>query len=204
MAARVILIALFAASFYCSWPFAATASDHDQLSAATIPARQRFFGAENVSERGEVRRDRVIFSWITNASYAASFRGRVILLDTYIHRFEVAPASGPDLRRTPFGAQDLIDLRPEAILIGHGHGDHADNAAYIAKWLDIPIYAAPETCDVLQLDVARMAADPNKANGGAPLVPNAKPVICNGVVPRGSVPGTSIVNIDQLIPVAHI
>src|SRR5271155_257915 len=89
--------------------------------AATIAARQRFFGAENVDARtGEVRRGRVIFSWITNAGYAASFRGRVVLLDTYINRFEVPPASGPDLRRTSFGAQDLVDLKPEAIFLGHG------------------------------------------------------------------------------------
>jgi glyoxylase-like metal-dependent hydrolase (beta-lactamase superfamily II) len=102
----------------------------------------------------------------------------------------VPPTSGPDLRRTPFGAQDLIDLHPEAIFLGHGHGDHADNAAYIAKWLNIPIYSTPETCDVMQQDVARMAADPNTVNGGAKLVPDANPVNCIGVVPRGSVPGT--------------
>jgi hypothetical protein len=172
---------------------------------ATIAARQRFFGAENVDARtGEVRRDRVIFSWITNAGYAASFRGRVVLLDTYINRFEVPPASGPDLRRTSFGADDMIDLKPEAIFLGHGHGDHADNAAYIAKWLNIPVYATPETCDVLQEDVTRMAADANLINGGAKLVPNSAPINCIGVVPRGSVPGTSIVNIDQLNPVACI
>lgn len=178
---------------------------HEPTSEETIAARQRFFGAENVDAKtGEVRRDRVIFSWITNAGYAASFRGRVVLLDTYINRFEVPPASGPDLRRTSFGADDLVDLKPEAIFLGHGHGDHADNAAYVAKWLNIPIYSTPETCDVMQEDVARMAADANTVNGGARLVPNSNPVTCIGVVPRGSVPGTAVVNIDQLNPVACI
>jgi len=189
----------------CGWAGSAAAEDGAAFSAVTIAARQKFFGAENVDARtGAVRRDRVIFSWITNAGYAASFRGRVVLLDTYINRFEVPPESGPDLRRTPFGAQDLVDLHPEAIFLGHGHGDHADNAAYIAKWLNIPIYSTPETCDVMQLDVARMAADPNTVNGGAKLVPDANPVKCIGVVPRGSVPGTAVVNIDQLDPVACI
>jgi hypothetical protein len=198
----MMLTAAFAASCIYSWT--ATAEE-GRASAATIAARQRFFGAENVDPRtGQVRPDRVIFSWITNAGYAASFRGRVVLLDTYINRFEVPPASGPDLRRTSFGAKDLIDLNPEAIFLGHGHGDHADNAAFVAKWLNIPIYATPETCDVMQEDVARMAADPNTVNGGAKLVPNAKPVNCIGVVPRGSVPGTSVVNIKQLDPVACI
>jgi hypothetical protein len=178
---------------------------HPPTPEATIAARQRFFGAENVNPRnGDVRSDRVIFSWITNAGYAASFKGRVVLLDTYINRNEVPPTSGPDLRRTSFGPDDLIDLNPEAIFLGHGHGDHADNAAYIAKWLNIPIYSTPETCDVMQEDVTRMAADANTVNGGAKLVPNSAPVNCIGVVPRGSVPGTSIVNINQLNPVACI
>jgi hypothetical protein len=192
--------ALFASLFGTAQ--AADSDDHGgRASAATIAARQRFFGAENVNANtGQVRSDRVIFSWITNAGYAASFRGRVVLLDTYINREEVPPASGPDLRRTPFGPEDLVALAPEAIFLGHGHGDHADNAAYVAKWLNIPVYSTPETCDVLQEDVTRMAADPNTANGGAKLVPNASPIKCVGVVPRGSVPGTSVVNIDQLDP----
>jgi hypothetical protein len=196
------LAAVVAASCVCLFDYAAMAQN---LSEATIAARQRFFGAENVdSVTGAVNSSRVIFSWITNAGYAASFRGRVVLLDTYINRYEVPPTSGPDLRRTPFGPQDLIALSPEAIFLGHGHGDHADNAAYIAKWLNIPIYATPETCDIMQEDVARMAADPNTVNGGVKLIPNANPVNCIGVVPRGSVPGAEVVNIDELDPVACI
>ncbi|HEX4584974.1 MAG TPA: MBL fold metallo-hydrolase [Burkholderiaceae bacterium] len=200
---KMALAAALLTTTACAWPGAAAADDETRSAAATIAARQKFFGPENVDPRsGEVRTDRVIFSWITNAGYAASFRGRVVLLDTYINRFEVPPTSGPDLRRTPFGAQDLVDLHPEAIFLGHGHGDHADNAAYIAKWLNIPIYTTPETCDVMQMDVARMAADPNTVNGGAKLVPDANPVKCVGVVPRGSVPGTTVVHVDQLDPVA--
>jgi glyoxylase-like metal-dependent hydrolase (beta-lactamase superfamily II) len=146
----VLLAILFFLSWAFSWSIAARADDDrdehkNGASAATIAARQRFFGAENVDARGNVRRDRVILSWITNAGLAASFEGRVVLLDTYINRFEVPPSAGPDLRRTSFGAQDLIALKPEAIFLGHGHGDHADNAAYIAKWLNIPIYSTPET-----------------------------------------------------------
>src|SRR5689334_22990570 len=110
LAAALSMMAIF------GWPGSAAGEDDAASSTATIAARQKFFGVENVDPRtGEVRRDRVIFSWITNAGYAASFRGRVVLLDTYINRFEVPPSSGPDLRRTPFGAQDLVALKPEAI-----------------------------------------------------------------------------------------
>ena len=99
----ILLTAAFAASCFCSLTAGA---NNGRMSEATIAARQRFFGAENVDPRtGEVRRDRVIFSWITNAGYAASFRGRVVLLDTYINRFEVPPASGPDLRRSAKSAR---------------------------------------------------------------------------------------------------
>ena len=177
-----------------------------QPSAATIAERQRFFGVENVDARtGEVRSDRVIMSWLTNTTYAASIRGRVLLFDSYINRLEVAPPAGqPDLRRTPINVQELIDLSPEAIFLGHGHGDHADNAAFVAKWLNIPIYSTPETCDVMQADVTRMATDPNTANGGAKLVPDGNPVTCKPVVSRNSVPGTEINNIDQLDDVACV
>src|SRR5580658_2993719 len=92
-----VLAAAFAAS--CIYSSTAAAND-DRETEATIATRQRFFGAENVDARtGQVRRDRVIFSWITNGVYAASFRGRVVLLVTSINRFEVPPTSGPDLRR---------------------------------------------------------------------------------------------------------
>ena len=190
----------------CAWGNSATAFDNDGANTAIVAARQKFFGAENVDpKRGDVRRDRVIISWVTNASLAASIEGRIVLLDTYINRLEVPPPPGsPDLRRTPINVQDLVDLHPEAIFLGHGHGDHADNAAYVAKWLNIPIYSTPETCDVMQVDVQRMAADPNTANGGAKIIPNGDPVNCIPLVSRGSVPGTEVVTVNQLKPVAGI
>jgi glyoxylase-like metal-dependent hydrolase (beta-lactamase superfamily II) len=167
-----------------SWTAPAVA---DQANDATIAARQRFFGAENVDETGRVTRDRVVFSWVTNASLAVSLRGRIVLLDTYINRPELPPPPGePDLRRSPINVQELIDLHPEAIFLGHGHGDHANNAAYVAKWLNIPIYSSPETCNAMQADVQRMFNDPNTVNGGVKLIPNGNPVTCIPVVSPGS------------------
>jgi L-ascorbate metabolism protein UlaG (beta-lactamase superfamily) len=182
--------------------------DHDRddgARAAMVAARSKFFGAENVNvETGALDRDQVIFSWVTNATIAVSMKGHVMLLDTYVNRLELTPASGPDLRRTPISYQDLVNLHPEALFLGHGHGDHADNAAYIAKWLNIPIYASPETCDVMQVDVMRMNNDPNTVNGGARIVPDGNPVNCIPLVSRGSVPGTEVVHLDQFEPLACI
>ena len=152
-----------------------------------VKARQRFFGIDNVdANTGAVKKDRVIASWATNTTYVTSILGHVVLLDSYISRPEL-PTAPIDARYTPILPQDFIDARPEAIFLGHGHGDHADNAAFVAKWLNIPIYSTPETCLVMQADVARMA---NPAmNGGVAIVPDATPVNCIGVVPRGSRPG---------------
>src|SRR5436305_267917 len=170
------------------WTAAATA-----VEPSTIAARQKFFGAENVDvNTGAVKKDKVIFSWATNATYAVSILGRIVLLDTYIHRPEL-PTAPSDYRRTPLLPQDMVALQPEAIFLGHGHGDHADNAAYISKLTGAIIYASPETCDAMQADVARMFNDPNTNNGGAKIIPDANPVPCQSVVSRGSVPGTEVV-----------
>jgi hypothetical protein len=166
---------------------AAHADDGDRRAdPALVAARQKIFGVENVNARsGRVRNDKVIISWITNASFAASVMGRVVLLDTYVTRLEVMPG------RTPFVIQDLVDLRPEALFLGHGHFDHADNAAYIAKLTGATIYASTETCDNMQLDAARIFGAGTTVN-------------CVNVTSRGSVPGTEIVTIRQLEPVATI
>jgi L-ascorbate metabolism protein UlaG (beta-lactamase superfamily) len=164
---------------------------------AMLKARQKFFGIENVDgNTGAVKKDKVIFSWATNTTYVTSIMGRIVLLDSFIQRPEL-PTAPIDRRMSPVLPQDFIDVRPEAIFLGHGHGDHADNAAYVAKWTNAVVYASPETCDVLQTDVQRLAADPNAVNGGVPLIPNNAPLNCVGVVPRGSMPGEFDVNTGQ-------
>jgi hypothetical protein len=163
----------------------AAAEDADP---ALARARRKFLGIENVDEKGRVDRSKVIFSWATNTTYVVAALGHVFLLDSYINRPEL-PAGSLDRRRTPILPQDFVDARPEAIFLGHGHGDHADNAAYVAKWTGATIYASPETCDVMQQDVTRMWNDPNAHNGGARVIPDGAPVRCEGVVPRGSPPG---------------
>ncbi len=169
----------------CTVSLAAAARDADST---LVRARQKFFGIENVDERGRIDKDKVIVSWATNTTYVVAASGRVLLLDSYINRPEL-PTTPLDRRRTPILPQDFVNVRPEAIFLGHGHGDHADNAAFVAKWTGATIYASPETCDVMQQDVIRMWNDPNLHNGGAKIIPNGDPVKCVGVVPRNSPPG---------------
>jgi hypothetical protein len=155
-----------------------------------IAARQKIFGVENVNAKtGKVRDDRVIFSWLTNATFAAAIKGHVLMLDTFVTRLEVTPG------RTPFTIQDLVDLQPEALLLGHGHFDHADNAAYIAQQTGAVIYATPETCDNMHIDAT------NNFDNGYTLV---RAVTCKTLTTRGSLPGAEIVQINDFEPAISI
>ena len=187
MRTRCSCLCAAAAAFLLSAPASADRDRQDAgFIAKAIAARSKVFGPEHVDQRtGAVDRDLVIFSWITNASFAASVQGRVILLDTFVTRPETTPG------RTPFVIDDLVDLHPEALFIGHGHFDHADNAAYISGKTGANIFASPETCDNMQIDAARIF-------GAGATVP------CFSITSRGSIPGSEIVTLRQLEPVATI
>ncbi|WP_342050438.1 MULTISPECIES: hypothetical protein [unclassified Cupriavidus] len=150
--------------------------------AAMVKARQHFFGPENVDERtGKVREDKVIFSWFSVASFAVAAKGRVFLLDSYIYRLADKRAY------VPATVQDLVDVRPEFIFLGHGHGDHADNAAYIAKLTGATIYGAAEHCDAMKGDAARIF--------GAGTT-----VKCEAITTAGSAPGAEVKTLRPLAP----
>src|SRR5262245_35606994 len=166
---------------------------------ALVKARQKVCGIENVDAKtGGVKKDKVIVSWASNTPYVVSVLGRVIITDSFVTRLEVTPG------RVPFVIQDLVDLKPEAIFLGHGHSDHADNAAYIAKKTGATVYGAPEHCDQMVADVTRMFNDPNAVNGGAKIIPDAVPVNCIPVVTRASTPAAEVTRITQLEPLACI
>ncbi|GAC1341318.1 MAG: hypothetical protein NVSMB23_12650 [Myxococcales bacterium] len=149
-----------------------------------------FFGSENVNARtGAVDPENVIFSWLTNSTLAVSIKGRIVLLDTYVHRAERVPG------RTPFVVEDLLTLKPEALFLGHGHFDHADNAAFLSGKLSIPIYASAETCIDMQTDARKLF------NAGTIDVSQ---VDCRDVTSSGSEPGAEVVTISGLEPVVSI
>jgi len=94
---------------------------------ALVRARRKHFGAANVDRRtGAIRRDRVLLSWIGCAGFALAIDGEVLLLDAWIPR-------GIHGGRVPTSVAELAALRPRAILIGHGHFDHAADAHRIAE-----------------------------------------------------------------------
>lgn len=160
---------------------------HDGIAAATIAARQHFFGFENVNPRnGNIDKKKVIITWFSVQSYAVAVRGRVIFLDSYIYR--VADQPPPDqYAYVPTTVQELVDLKPEAIFIGHGHGDHADNAAYVAAKTGAKIFGAFEHCETMRADAVRI------------LGPGTT-VDCASLTTLGSAPGTEVRRIDVLKP----
>ncbi|MGW0249076.1 MBL fold metallo-hydrolase [Nocardia goodfellowii] len=113
----------------------------------TVGARQRFFGVENVDpETGAVRSDRVVLSWVGCATYAVAFAGSVLLLDAWVPRLTSSGYS-------PATPQDLADLRPEAIFIGHGHFDHAADAGRIAQACGAVVHGTAEHCAAIRAQV---------------------------------------------------
>jgi len=171
---------------------ALSAAAKPPVNADTLRVRNLMFGAEHVDQRtAQVDSGKVIFSWLTNATLAASVKGHIILLDTYVHRAETVPG------RTPFVVEDLVSLAPEMIFIGHGHGDHADNAAWLGGKLGIPIFASAETCaDFRNLDLPALVS--------SAALPAGTQLDCRDVTSFGSHPGAEIVKINALEPVASI
>ena len=172
------MIAALALSAAISTP--ALAKDDEGL-AAMIAARSHFFGPANVDQKnGRVDKDKVIISYFSVQSFAVAAKGRVFLLDSYIYRLGDKPGY------VPTTVQELVDLKPEAIFLGHGHGDHADNAAYISMKTGARIFGAVEHCEAMQRDVNRMFPG-NTAN-------------CTALTTPASAPGSEISDIDFLRP----
>jgi hypothetical protein len=143
------------------------------LPDSTIKAREHFFGAENVSADGALPRGRVILSWFSVASYAAAIDGHVVLLDAYIHKGEDRP------NYVPTTYDELAELRPEAIFVGHGHNDHAAKVGEIAARTDATVIGTPEHCDQTRAQAEAFAG-------------RALPIRCVEAVARGSQPGAEI------------
>lgn len=108
---------------------------------AMVRARQRFFGKSNVHPlNGAVRRDRVVLSWFGCTSFAVAMNGTVLLLDAWVPR-------GQHSGYVPTASDEVADLAPEAILLGHGHFDHAADAAPIATGSGAVVVGTAEHCD---------------------------------------------------------
>ncbi len=136
----------------------------------TIAVRERMFGADNVDARGNVRPDKVILTWTSVMTYAASIGGHVVLLDAWVAR-------GEHSGYVPTDAGELAQLRPSHVFLGHGHFDHAADAAQIVSASGATVVGTPAHCDQVRAQALRDYADND--------------VACVAGAPRGALPGTT-------------
>lgn len=123
-------------------PVKGTAAAGAAAKPETIAARQKFFGVENVDAiTGAVASDEVHMVWASVSTFAVNMAGHVVLFDAYIHKQEDRP------NYVPIVLQDLIDLAPEYIILGHGHFDHAVEAGKIALATGATIVGTQSHCD---------------------------------------------------------
>ncbi len=97
----------------------------------------------------------VTLHWFGVASFIITIRGHLLLFDAW----EII---GIHQDYAPIGREELAALEPEAILIGHGHFDHAADAGYIASRTGAVVVGSEEICGVARADAAEVG-------GGVPF-----------------------------------
>ncbi|MBW3661657.1 MAG: MBL fold metallo-hydrolase [Actinobacteria bacterium] len=111
-------------------------------SAAAVAARNELLGP------GWDDRGAVTLYWYGVSSFIVSLGGHVFLFDAW----EII---GLHADYSPVGREDLAAIEPEAILIGHGHFDHAADAGYVAGRTGAVVVGSEEICDTAKEDAAR-------------------------------------------------
>jgi L-ascorbate metabolism protein UlaG (beta-lactamase superfamily) len=118
-------------------------------SEAEVPASAREARARLLGPRAADPRYATLH-WTGVSSFIVTFRGHLLLFDAWelvgIHRDYV-----------PIGREELAALHPEAIMLGHGHFDHAADAGYVAGRSGAAVLASEEQCDTVKADAAREA-----------------------------------------------
>ena len=135
-----------------------------RLGKETIAARQHYFGLDNVDPRtGAIRRNRVILSWMGVSGFAAALNGRVILMDAYVARDGGVLIGGQPLRIWPSiqyiksTPQELAALKPELVLIGHTHFDHAGDLPTVVRANpDVVVLGTQEHCNDIIAEVPEL------------------------------------------------
>lgn len=105
-------------------------------------ARDRILGANATDPRY------VKLWWFGVSSFIASAGGHLFLFDAW----EIV---GLHADYVPIGREELAAIKPEVILIGHGHFDHAADAGYVAGHSGAVVVGSEEICDVAKEDAAR-------------------------------------------------
>jgi len=113
-----------------------------KVSPAARDLRARLLGPRAADPRY------VTLHWVGVSSFLVTVKGHLFLFDAW----EIVGAHEDYL---PLGREELAGLEPEAVLIGHGHFDHAADAGYVAGRTGAVVLASQEQCDTVKEDAAR-------------------------------------------------
>jgi hypothetical protein len=125
------------------------------LSPETIAARQHYFGIDNVDPAtGAVRSDRALLSWTGVSNFVAAFNGQVVFMNAWIARGWKDPALWPGMNYVGTTREELALLKPDLVLFGHGHGDHAGDTPFVIRQNPgVRVAGAAEHCADLEAEV---------------------------------------------------
>jgi L-ascorbate metabolism protein UlaG (beta-lactamase superfamily) len=113
-----------------------------QVSGEVQAARDRILGPGATDPRF------VKLWWFGVSSFIASAGGHLFFFDAW----EIV---GLHADYVPIGREELAALKPEAILVGHGHFDHAADVGYVAGRSGAVVVGSEEICEVAKEDAAR-------------------------------------------------
>lgn len=112
------------------------------VSAETQAARDAILGP-NATDPSQVK-----LWWFGVSSFIASASGHLFFFDAW----EIV---GLHADYVPIGREELALLAPEAILVGHGHFDHAGDLGYVAGRTGAVVVGSEEICATARKQAAR-------------------------------------------------
>lgn len=112
------------------------------VSAETQTARDAILGP-NATDPSKVK-----LWWFGVSSFIASAGGHLFFFDAW----EIV---GLHADYVPIGREELVQLAPEAILVGHGHFDHAGDLGYVAGRTGAVVVGSEEICATARKQAAR-------------------------------------------------
>lgn len=92
--------------------------------------------------------DHVTLHWTGVSSFVITIGGHLLLFDAW----EIIGAVDDYL---PIGREELAGLEPEAVLVGHGHFDHAGDLGYVAGLAGSVVVGSEEICTVAEEGAVR-------------------------------------------------
>lgn len=92
--------------------------------------------------------EHVTLHWTGVSSFIITIRGHLLLFDAW----EIIGAVDDYL---PIGREELAGIEPEAVLVGHGHFDHAGDLGYVAGSSGAVVVGSEEICTVAEQGAVR-------------------------------------------------